>query len=395
MADKSKNNDIPQIHRVCTVMVGGYEDRPYEYIPLEDTKAGDYVIVPFGRENWERVAFVQKVEYKPSFDLWLPYDCMKTVIKPFDAEKTKAEINEGKSNNETNNKEFLLQWKKLAKKKYPVLAPEDSAFAEGDWIYRNEKDGVQIIKYAGKDKKKIVIPEKLGGREVTRLGKNLFWFISRPNPKVEEVIIPKTVRVIGERAFSLCGYIRKIEIPKGTVEIENSVFHLCSGLIFLDVPDTVKKIGSFLFSSEDEPEEVALDEKLVVIVDKGSYAEQFFREYKIRSRYIKHKSLNVQLRDEVDKDFYIDYDELFEYDVLEDGTIQILAIKTGGDVVIPEQIQGCPVTVIPGFYEGTLHAAEENTVTSLTLPKSAVKLNVVEDSEIYREKLIFDNFFRI
>lgn len=62
----------------------------------------------------------------------------------------------------------------------------------------------------------------------------------------EEVEIPP-ISMIGHSAFSGNKTVRRIHIPDGCVEIEQSAFAYCENLESVELPDTIRKIGAFSF----------------------------------------------------------------------------------------------------------------------------------------------------
>ncbi len=132
---RSENKDPSLIYKVCTVRVEGFESRMYDYLPLEDTKAGDYVIVPFGWENTERVAFVQKVEQRSKFDRKIPYEQLKKVLCPYedDAGDTAGDDDEDAVEDAIRS-DLTKQKENLEKQDIPILPAEEGAYVDGDFV---------------------------------------------------------------------------------------------------------------------------------------------------------------------------------------------------------------------------------------------------------------------
>ena len=61
-------------------------------------------------------------------------------------------------------------------------------------------------------------------------------------------IIPNSVSIIGENAFSLCRYLDNITIPGSVVEICSRAFNGCCSLTSIEIPDGVVSIGDNVFS---------------------------------------------------------------------------------------------------------------------------------------------------
>ncbi|MBQ1487762.1 MAG: leucine-rich repeat protein, partial [Lachnospiraceae bacterium] len=132
-----------------------------------------------------------------------------------------------------------------------------------------------------------------------------------------------------------------------------------------------------------------LNEHIVIVVDRGSYAEEFFRNYETNSEFYPHRHLPVRYRGEMNDEPDEDYEEIFEYTISDDGTVHIDEILVGGDVVIPSKIHGCPVTEV--------NCSLSETTNSITFPDADIFLSGIDDDSTddgWEEK-IFDNYFHL
>lgn len=85
----------------------------------------------------------------------------------------------------------------------------------GSYTYQVLEDGtVEILAYNGNDEV-VVIPAKLKGRFVTRIGNRAFIF----KHTLKSVHIPSGVTAIGERAFHCCRQLRSVDIPDSVAAI--------------------------------------------------------------------------------------------------------------------------------------------------------------------------------
>lgn len=99
-----------------------------------------------------------------------------------------------------------------------------------------------IVSYIG-DEKTVVIPETLGEYKVTELEYDCF----RGNDDIRIVVVPKTVKNIGEGAFSNCKALRQVVMQYGLESIGDSAFAFCPSLHISRMPDSVHSIGDKLF----------------------------------------------------------------------------------------------------------------------------------------------------
>lgn len=88
--------------------------------------------------------------------------------------------------------------------------------------------------------KKIVLPSTL-----KYIGNGAFSGCSG----FSSIIIPDTVETIGERAFSGCTELENITLPIGLERIEKKTFYNCSFMESIEIPFTVKRIASGAFEN--------------------------------------------------------------------------------------------------------------------------------------------------
>ena len=78
--------------------------------------------------------------------------------------------------------------------------------------------------------------------------------------------IPKTVEIIGDRAFGCCSDLETAELREGVQEIGKEAFYFCPKLSKIRIPSSVKKIGADAFKNSPN---------VVILAKKGSYAEKY------------------------------------------------------------------------------------------------------------------------
>ena len=146
------------------------------------------------------------------------------------------------------------------------------------WGFEKNEDGITITSYKGLETE-VVVPDIIGKDTVTEIGAGAFSRrvrkISRSQAeirqKITSITLPKTIRIIGDGAFSDCNslttivipnnvtsipiglfencdHLTSITIPNGVTIIESRAFCKCNGLKSIIIPSSVKEIGDSAFS---------------------------------------------------------------------------------------------------------------------------------------------------
>ena len=197
-------------------------------------------------------------------------------------------------------------------------------------------------------------------------------------PELTDINIPKSVTSIAGGAFRHCSGLKSITVDKsnpvfhsdgnciietssktliagcktstipqgGSVtEISSSAFSGCTDLQFLSIPNCVKNIGKYAFVG---------CENLILYVDDGSYAQEFAKDNNIR--YIVNGTEETE--------------GIWTY-IFNNGTVAISKVdkSVSGEIVIPSELGGCPVTSIA---DGAFAGCTE--LTGVTIPEGVKKL---------------------
>lgn len=120
-----------------------------------------------------------------------------------------------------------------------------------------------IKKYIGPNNGEIVIPAKIFGNLVTKIGYSAFDGCGN----LTGISIPNCVTTIGHRAFSDCAGLTSIVIPDGVTTIGNEAFNGCTGLKNIIIPNSVKHIGFWAFKGCTNLSNVIICSRTTVIGD--------------------------------------------------------------------------------------------------------------------------------
>ena len=114
--------------------------------------------------------------------------------------------------------------------------------SEYPWLAIEDGGLVSFIpeKYSGSGT--LEIPETVAGVTVRGISPHGF-----EGADLETVILPDTVRFIGESAFEDCKSLRGIFLPEGITEIGSDAFRDCNHLEAICIPGTVGAIGNNAF----------------------------------------------------------------------------------------------------------------------------------------------------
>lgn len=72
-----------------------------------------------------------------------------------------------------------------------------------------------------------------------------------PEELRDKYIIREGVKVIGDRAFFSCEYLKDVNIPNSVTSIGDASFMVCGSLTSIDIPDSVTSIGDDAFRNCD------------------------------------------------------------------------------------------------------------------------------------------------
>ncbi len=152
-------------------------------------------------------------------------------------------------------------------------------------------DTVKITKYKGTDES-IVIPSEIDGKKVTVIGSSAFYgFKSLKNIEIPDGItsienyafcqcwsitslsVPESVTSIGTGAFRFCGDLKEIKLPSNLTVLSDSLFGADANLEYITfgdaektdtviIPETVQKIGNYVFMNCEKIKNIKLPSNL-------------------------------------------------------------------------------------------------------------------------------------
>ncbi|MCI6772002.1 MAG: leucine-rich repeat domain-containing protein, partial [Oscillospiraceae bacterium] len=124
-----------------------------------------------------------------------------------------------------------------------MLVTRASAASEGYYTYSVEDGEATIYRCEDSIRGDVVIPDKLGGYPVTRIGGFAFQYCSG----LTSITIPENVTCINGHAFFKCTGLISVTIPDSVISIGDDVFDYCTSLTSVTIGNGVTNIGDFAF----------------------------------------------------------------------------------------------------------------------------------------------------
>ncbi len=120
---------------------------------------------------------------------------------------------------------------------------QEKTVSFGTWDAVENSSGLTLTVYYG-DEEELTIPEVLGGKPVTALGKELF----RNHTNLQKVTIHDGITTIGANAFNGCVSLTDIRLPLKLKKIDTGTFRCCFHLENVFIPFSVTTINGSAFA---------------------------------------------------------------------------------------------------------------------------------------------------
>ena len=162
--------------------------------------------------------------------------CKPKETKPEDPTNTSTtEPKETPKTENTNNKE--------------VTADNFKNFPETDekyFTYEEWQEGYAIYSCTSDDKV-VRVPKTIKGKPVIAIGQRGMANLE----KCEAIVLPDTVRYLGESAFAIDEALKYIDLGTGVETVDDNIFNTCTSLEKVEFPEGTQKIGLMVFANND------------------------------------------------------------------------------------------------------------------------------------------------
>ena len=198
-----------------------------------------------------------------------------------------------------------------------------------DLSYEIVDGQVAIIDCDESAKGDLAIPSQIEGLPVTSIGESAF----------------KRVVFLGEGALPVSGSLTSITIPDSVTSIGDWAFGECSSLTSIIIPDSVISIGKKAFLGCDSLTSIIIPDSVTRIGDKAFLGCQKLTSIGLPEKFQSHEEV---VRIDAVNAFSADFYDLLSYRTI-DAQIHIYHCdRDARGVVIPNEIDGFPVTSISG-----------------------------------------------
>lgn len=125
---------------------------------------------------------------------------------------------------------------------------------ESYFVYNSYTHEIESLTDEGKEASEIVVPSKIDGGSVSRIGYQAFADCTN----LTSVVLPDSVKTIENEAFKNCSSLESVVLPNGLTEIEGHTFSDCSSLSTITIPNTLTTIGEYAFYDCSSLEEITI-----------------------------------------------------------------------------------------------------------------------------------------
>ncbi len=203
--------------------------------------------------------------------------------------------------------------------------------------FQFDKDKKTIKKYIGTDKD-VVIPEKIDGVTVEKIGDKAFRGTRSKPFVIDSIIFNKSLKEIGNIAFQN-STIKKVTFTSDIDKVDNGAFSNCASLTEINLPDSITELSNGIFSGCSNLNMTINVHKDFTRIGMGALMNAPGIKLNIAETgnpiTIEGKNLNSTLRIPAGRKFIIDKGAF----ISEDAELEIVNIPVKQNKITKEQLQ--------------------------------------------------------
>ena len=150
------------------------------------------------------------------------------------------------STNETketeNNTTAITNNSEVTEKNFKDFPETDEKY----FTYDEWQEGYVIYSCTSNDKV-VRVPKTIKGKPVIAIGQRGMANLE----KCEAIVLPDTVRYLGESAFAIDEALKYIDLGTGVETVDDNIFNTCTSLEKVEFPEGTQKIGLMVFANND------------------------------------------------------------------------------------------------------------------------------------------------
>ena len=200
---------------------------------------------------------------------------------------------------------------------------------------------------------------------------------------LKSILIPNTVKYIGNRVFESCSSLTSIDIPNSVIEIGDMAFADCSSLISINIPNSVNKIGAGAFYGCSSLKSAILSENITSLLTTVGNSEDGSQSFFENCSSLTTISIPAKI-EEIGAGIFHGCKSLESIIVHPDN--KVYDSRVNCNAIIEKRtntlVAGCKSTIIPNNVKAIGCFAFEycSSLQSITIPDS---VNIIKTGAFY------------
>lgn len=143
---------------------------------------------------------------------------------------------------DTNKNQEVTNDSEVTEKNFKDFPETDEKY----FTYEEWQEGYAIYSCTSDDKV-VRVPKTINGKPVIAIAQRGMANLE----KCEAIVLPDTVRYLGESAFAIDEALKYIGLGTGVETVDDNIFNTCTSLEKVEFPEGTKKIGLMVFANND------------------------------------------------------------------------------------------------------------------------------------------------